>query len=104
MAEALRETKRNIERHAIPIAPRRSKQRREMRKKIVAIARAIETALRIRKSLELTLDDVNDLVKPSGLDKKTQNFLSKLMEPIEEPSDEDLRNIEDPGPDEEQPY
>lgn len=94
MAECLKETKRNIERYAIPIAPRRSAQRKDMRKKIIAINKAIETAKKIQKSLELTLDDVNDMIKPGGFDKKTQDFLSKMMEG---PTDDDLRNIEDEG-------
>jgi hypothetical protein len=98
MADALKETKRNLERHVIPLHAKKSKERRKVRKKIQSIQHAIESALRLKRTLELTMDDINDVVKPGGWAPTTRDFLDKIMEP----TDEELNDIDDidlPPPD-----
>jgi hypothetical protein len=94
MADALKETKRNLERHIIPLSAKKSKERRKIRKKIQAINHAMEAAIRLKKTLELTMDDINEVCRPGGWAPTTRDFLDKIMEP----SDEELRDIEDDTP------
>jgi hypothetical protein len=95
MADALRETKRNLEKYALPMSPQRSRERKQMRKKIQSIQSTILTCLSLKKTLELAMDDVYDTMSPSGWDPTTRDFLSKIMEP----NDVDLRRIEEEGGD-----
>lgn len=91
MADSLRESKRNLERHVIPLTKKKSKARRSVRRKIESIQHAIDAAMRLKKTLELTMDDVSDIVKPGGWAPGTRAFLDKIMEP----TDEELNDIED---------
>ncbi len=94
MADSLKETKKNLERHIIPLSAKKSKERRKIRKKIQAIQHAMEAAIRLKKTLELTMDDINDVCRPGGWAPTTRDFLDKIMEP----TDEELRGIEDDTP------
>jgi len=91
MSDALRETKRNLEKYALPLAPQRSKERKQMRRKIQSIQATICTCLSLKKTLEMAMDDICETVTPGGWDPTTRDFLSKIMEP----TDADMRRIEE---------
>src|SRR5581483_700611 len=89
----LKETKNNLERHCIPLSRTKSKERAAIRKKIRAIEHAMAVAKRLEETLSLTIDDMADVMQPFDMDVKTQKFLDRIMS--EEPTDDELRKIED---------
>lgn len=90
--EALDNIKDNLEKHAVPMSKRQSKERRAIRKKIESIKHAMSVAKKIEETLNLTIEDLNQIMRPYGFGNKTDRFLEKIMK--EEPTNKELRDIE----------
>lgn len=93
MRNCLRETKANLEKHAVPLQGRKTKERRALRKKIRAIEHAMQVAKKLEETLCLTMDDMDQIMGPFNMDPKTHKFLEKIMD--DEPTDGELKDIEE---------
>jgi len=96
MISALKDVKRNLEKHAIPLLAKRSKTKRDIRRKVAAIIVAIQAAERIRESLVRALEDIADVMKPFSASRDTERFFDRLIDA----TDKELRGIEDEGEEE----
>lgn len=91
--DALENMKENLEKHAVPMSGRQSKERRAIKKKITSIKHAYSVAKKISETLQLTIEDLDQIMEPFGLSKDTNNFLDNIMKI--EPTNKELQDIED---------
>lgn len=90
---ALENIKDNLEKHAVPMSKRQSNERKAIRKKIEAIKQAMSVAKKIEDTLDLTIEDLNQIMEPFEVNKTTSRFLENIMK--DEPTDKELKAIED---------
>jgi len=92
MRQDLVAVKVNLERHAVPLHKRKSKERKAVRRKIRAIDEAISVISKLENTLNLTFEDVGQIMRPFAPIARDGKFLEKIME--EGPTDGELRDIE----------
>lgn len=100
MIAALEDTKRNLEKHSIPMSEERSSERRTLKKKISEIRNAIAVARKLESLMSLTIEDICQVMRPYGLDKSTIKFFKQILNEPTDPTDKELRDIEDDQEDE----
>jgi len=91
--QALENIKENLEKHAVPMSKRQSKERRAIRAKIKSIDHAMSVAKKIGETLDLTIEDLGQIMSPFGFGKNTSRFLEKIMK--DELTNKELKAIED---------
>ena len=81
MRDALRRTRSNLNRHAMPITGPKSEERRMLKMRLRAIDHAMKTAKKIEAMLDLTIEDISEVMRPYQSDEETEQLITRIMGP-----------------------
>lgn len=79
MRNTLRKIRANMIKHSMPITQPRSIERRKVKAQINAITNAMDTARKLEKMLDLTTEDINEVMEPYKSDEETERIIIKIM-------------------------